>query len=176
MSQTPQFFQTPWFLNGIWLKFWNLETLIWAESGDRYQIWWLLRQSGEFKIGVILQKRGQVCKAWVEMWWDEKAWVFDISRINIIALPRWHNQVTERQLFENTGPSKTLDVFLSFLGQSQVPQYTLDEIACHARLISNLLLKALKGFQGFAGGPDTVTGQTGSHTIVTSYMGAKVPI
>ena len=79
-------------------------------------------------------------------------------------------------MFENAGPSKTLDVFLSFLGQSQVPQYTLDEIACHAHLISNLLLKALQDFQGSAGGPDTVTGQTGSHTVVTSYMGAKVPI
>ena len=29
-------------------------------------------------------------------------------------------QVTEQQLLGNTGPSKTLDVFLSFLGQSQV--------------------------------------------------------
>ena len=29
-------------------------------------------------------------------------------------------KVTEQQLLGNTGPSKTLDVFLSFLGQSQV--------------------------------------------------------
>ena len=36
------------------------------------------------------------------------------------------------------------------------------------------LFQALHGFQGYAGGLDTLTGQTGSHTFVTAYMGAKV--
>ena len=36
------------------------------------------------------------------------------------------------------------------------------------------MLQALQGFQGYAGGLDTLTGQTGSHTVVASYMGAKV--
>ena len=37
----------------------------------------------------------------------------------VVTKTNWE-QVTEQQLLGNTGPSKTLDVFLSFLGQSQV--------------------------------------------------------
>ena len=51
LSQTPRFFQTPRILSGIWLKFWNFEALIWAESGvilfilfEGQRLTWIRRQ------------------------------------------------------------------------------------------------------------------------------------
>ena len=45
------------------------------------------------------------------------------------------------------------------------------ELCCNVLI---QLLQALQGFQGYAGGLDTLTGQSGSHTVVASYMSAKV--
>ena len=57
------------------------------------------------KLGLCF--RGEV--RWGQLWMN----------FEVITKTNWE-QVTEQQLLGNTGPSKTLDVFLSFLGQSQV--------------------------------------------------------